>query len=59
MDRTGHIKTKFRDGRDCYQVERDGCWMWRGATNDRGYPQMELGGRTVYAHRHYYTEMSG
>lgn len=28
-----------------------GCLVWTGATNDRGYPQVRRGGRTVYVHR--------
>src|SRR4051812_4630845 len=52
-------KTHFRDGRACYTVQSDGCWIWTGSTNGRGYPHMSFQGRTVYAHRHYYTVLVG
>ena len=29
----------------------DGCWIWTGARTDRGYGQLFVGGRMVYAHR--------
>ena len=35
-------------------VAQDGCWVWTGATNDRGYGVINSGGSspiTLYAHR--------
>lgn len=28
-----------------------GCWDWTGATNDRGYGQLRVAGKHLYAHR--------
>jgi len=27
------------------------CWIWTAAVNDKGYPQISVGDRIVYAHR--------
>lgn len=59
MDRTSRIKTRFSDGRACYRLNRDGCWIWQGAKNDRGYPQVRVNGTTGYAHRYYYLALIG
>src|SRR5690242_5399011 len=29
----------------------DACWLWTGATGDRGYGRVSLDGRYRYAHR--------
>src|SRR4051812_43428872 len=59
MSCTPHTAWRFRDGRPHFQSDRDGCWLWAGAKNDRGYPQVGHEGRTVYAHRLYYTLLVG
>lgn len=34
------------------KVEKtDGCWQWTGACNDKGYGQLSIGARIIYAHR--------
>ena len=32
----------------------DTCWLWTGATNNHGYPQIRIGEITVLAHRYAY-----
>lgn len=36
-----------------------GCWLWGGATDDRGYGFVWLGGRTRRAHRAVYELLVG
>jgi hypothetical protein len=55
MARTLRINARFRDGRPHFRIDSHGCWLWAGCKNDRGYPQVGVRGRMVYAHRHYYT----
>lgn len=31
-------------------VDEKGCWLWPGATNDKGYGQIKDGGVTLYTH---------
>lgn len=31
-----------------------GCWLWKGATNDKGYGQIKVNGKTTYVHRASY-----
>lgn len=33
------------------QVSADGCWLWTGALNSRGYPCFGIRGRSQLAHR--------
>lgn len=41
-------------------VPESGCWLWTGATNNRGYGRISAGGgRTQYAHRIAYIEFKG
>jgi hypothetical protein len=35
------------------------CWPWRGAKSDNGYPNISVGGSTVYAHRVAYHLVKG
>lgn len=39
-------------------VERDGCWIWTGSQNG-GYGQVKVDGRTRYTHRHFYELLIG
>jgi len=32
----------------------DACWIWQGAKNDRGYGQIRMHGKAIYAHRAMY-----
>ena len=49
-------KTKI-DGLDLLRrfvkkIRRQGeCWVWIGAANSKGYPQLRVGISTLYAHR--------
>jgi hypothetical protein len=36
-----------------------GCWLWRGAINSNKYGMIKRGGRSVRAHRLFYTELVG
>jgi hypothetical protein len=29
----------------------DGCWIWNGSTNQKGYGKLRVGNRVIYAHR--------
>src|SRR5215469_312167 len=35
-------------------VEGDSCIEWKGAKNDKGYGQLMVNGKVVYAHRYIY-----
>lgn len=35
------------------------CLVWRGSTNGRGYGEMTVGGRKVYAHRYSWAQHNG
>jgi hypothetical protein len=49
----------FRFG-GCYVQLANGCWLWQGASNNRGYPTFTLtGGDKVYAHRFAYEHAVG
>lgn len=37
-------------GRPAY-LERDGCWLWQGSVNGKGYPQRSVDGRIKLVHR--------
>jgi hypothetical protein len=50
---------RFSDGRPCFVCDPDGCWLWQGARNSGGYPQLGLGGKTQYAHRVYFAALVG
>jgi hypothetical protein len=39
--------------------QADGCWLWTGACNRRGYGQIGIDYHTVYAHRAVYIAMIG
>lgn len=32
-------------------IDQDGCWIWLGTHNRKGYPMLYIAGRYVYAHR--------
>lgn len=36
-----------------------GCWEWTRARNDKGYGQLRIDGRLVYAHRWSYEQHTG
>ncbi len=36
-----------------------GCWIWAGAKSDRGYGQIQVAGKTAYAHRTGYELIAG
>ena len=36
-----------------------GCWLWGAATNNFGYGQIRISGRTVYAHRYMWQISNG
>jgi len=36
-----------------------GCWLWTGALNPRGYPLLNVGGRSTLAHRYAYETFGG
>jgi hypothetical protein len=49
----------FRFGR-CYTQLYNGCWLWDGAVNNKGYPKFCLrNGVNVYAHRFAYEHAVG
>lgn len=38
-----------------YVVDEEGCWLWQGYVDDKGYGRCWTGG----AHRHFYTKLVG
>jgi hypothetical protein len=42
-----------------YDVDENGCWIWRGAVNGEGYGSNRRGGKTVRMHREYYKHFNG
>lgn len=40
-------------------VDDNGCWLWQGARNDKGYAQVRADGRTQYVHRLQYELVNG
>lgn len=46
-----------------YAVEDRGhetpCWIWLRARNDRGYGQLRVNGKLVYAHRYFFEQAHG
>lgn len=41
------------------RVDANGCWLWQGHTDDKGYGQMSLRGRAHWAHRIAYRAFNG
>lgn len=39
--------------------ESKGCWIWTGAHNSKGYPQIRMRSRTRYTHRVIYEFFNG
>jgi len=37
----------------------DGCWLWKGPTNVKGYGKTSVNGTAVWAHRYSYTVQVG
>lgn len=35
--------------------DKSGCWLWRASLNSDGYAQFRVNGKTVGAHRWYFT----
>jgi hypothetical protein len=49
----------FRFGR-CYQQMGNGCWLWQGAVNNKGYGTFNaIGRRKEYAHRWSWEFLNG
>lgn len=44
-------KIKTFDFESRYDIDENGCHLWRGAKDKSGYSQVEIGGRSFYAHR--------
>ena len=40
-------------------VKTDGCWLWMGKRNQRGYGEFVVGGRVIQAHRFSYELVNG
>lgn len=54
--------TKYLDyeGRFLQKVHKtDGCWLWIGALNSRGYGCFAFNGKTIMAHRFSYLHFKG
>lgn len=45
--------------KSCEAVPNTGCWLWTGATNEKGYGKLYLHGKMVRAHRVSYQEYNG
>ncbi len=45
--------------RSKFTVEPDGCWVWQGTVNSKGYGQFSLKNRTLLAHRVAYIWWAG
>lgn len=48
-----------RKSPDPYVENEDGCWIWQGAVNSKGYGSMRVGRATKRAHRVYYERHVG
>lgn len=33
------------------EVDQNGCWIWQGAPNNKGYGRIAIQGKRIYAHR--------
>lgn len=42
-----------------YSPQPDGCWLWTGGHNDRGYAKFSINGKSTYAHRWAYEHFVG
>lgn len=40
-------------------IDADGCWLWTGAENGKGYGSFRVGGITVLTHRFSYMAFVG
>lgn len=40
-------------------IQENGCWLWEGSRNSKGYGTLSLNGRPVYAHRFIYELLKG
>jgi hypothetical protein len=39
--------------------KREGCWIWKGAVDSRGYGQLSSNAKVWRAHRFFYTSLVG
>ena len=54
-----HPPTIERFNRNVNKDAPGGCWLWRGAVNDRGYPNFYEHGKVIRGHRWSYEHFNG
>ncbi|SAK19108.1 hypothetical protein UA17_01737 [Burkholderia multivorans] len=42
-----------------YEIDSNGCWLWKGAVGSEGYGTNRRNGKTVRMHRVYYEQFVG
>ena len=42
-----------------FALLNDGCWEWIGSDNGKGYGEIRLGPKKLYAHRYFYESLRG
>ena len=58
-DKVAEDSTNLQRALARVRYEPSGCWIWTGASNDRGYPVMVIDSVTLYAHRVTYRIVRG
>ena len=47
---------KLEDDKRIHPIPETGCWIWAGNSTVRGYGQIIIGGKKLYAHRVMYEQ---
>jgi hypothetical protein len=47
----GNLEVILMEARKASEITPDGCWLWKFAKNNAGYPMMGQGGKAGLVHR--------